>query len=61
MASPTKARPDVFAGLLFATVVILLAGTALMALRNMEHADERFVSGGNGSPSAGPFDLVRKP
>ena len=46
---------------LFASVVILLAGTALMALRNMEHADERFVSGGNGSPSAGPFDLVRKP
>ena len=61
MASPTKARPDVFTGLLFASVVILLAGTALMALRNMEHADERFVSGGNGSPSAGPFDLFRKP
>ena len=61
MASFTKARPDVFTGLLFASVVILLAGTALMARRNIEHADERFVSGGNGSPSAGPFDLGRKP
>ncbi|MAW41226.1 MAG: hypothetical protein CMJ30_02275 [Phycisphaerae bacterium] len=61
MATSSNARPDVFTGLLFASVAILLVGTALMALRNMEHADEQFVSGGNGSASAGPFDLVRKP
>lgn len=63
MASSSKTRPDVFTGLLFASVVILLAGTALMWLRNIEHSDERFVSGGSGSPSTGPlpFDLVQKP
>ena len=61
MATSSTARPDVFTGLLFASVLILVVGTSLMALRNMELADERFVSGGNGSPSAGPFDLVRKP
>ena len=63
MATSSKARPDVFTGLLFASFVILLAGSVLMWLRNIEHSDERFESGSNGSPSTGPFpfDLVEKP
>lgn len=36
---------DVYTGLLFSAFVVLLAGTVLLAMRNMEHSD----ASGNGN------------
>lgn len=42
---------DVYTGLLFAALVVLAGGVALMALRNVEHS-------GVGDATGGPFTLV---
>jgi len=43
---------DVYTGLLFVATLVLLAGIALMAVRNMEHSDRT----GNGT--GGPIQLI---
>ncbi len=43
---------DVYTGMLFISTLVLLAGVALMALRNMEHSDVR------GTGQGGPIELI---
>jgi len=45
---------DVYTGLLFAALVVLVAGVALMVLRNRDHS-------GMGNASGGPFKLLDTP
>ena len=44
---------DVYTGLLFVALIVLTAGVALMALRNMEHS-------GDGRTPGGVLTLVQK-
>ncbi len=38
--------PDVYTGLLFAAMLVLVAGVVLMAMRNIEHSGDESSSGG---------------
>jgi hypothetical protein len=43
---------DVYTGLLFVSTLVLLAGIALLAVRNIEHSDQ------SGAGNGGPIQLI---
>jgi len=47
----TGGGPDVYTALLFVATVVLIAGTAMLALRNMDHSKA-------GNQEGGPFKLI---